>query len=63
MVLVKHEAAGVVLRVEVHGKLSRVSLDLVGATREERDGAARSLAIFAEVLAARFARQRGTVES
>ena len=63
MVLLKHEAAGVALQLETFGKVSRFSLELRSATREQRDGAARSLTVFAELLAKEVARSRGVGRS
>lgn len=63
MVLVKHEEAGVVLDLEVRGRKARFVLEVVSAPREQRDFAATSLAVFADLLAARISRPRAAVKS
>jgi hypothetical protein len=54
MVLVDDRSKGVRLEVEQRGRLTRLTLELTNAQREQREGAAVSLKVFAEMLALRL---------
>lgn len=58
MVLMDDRSKGVRLELEQRGRLTRFSLELSSATREEREAAAVSLRVFSELLALRLAHRR-----
>lgn len=54
MVLMDDRAKGVRLEVEQRGRLTRFSLEVSGAPRDEREGVAVALRTFAEMVALRL---------
>lgn len=54
MVLLEDAGSGVRLEVEQRGRWTRFELTLTGAPRDEREAAAVSLRVFAELLAHRL---------
>ncbi len=59
MVLLDDRSKGVRLELEQRGRVTRFVLELSGATREERERAAVSLRVFAELLALRLPGRAG----
>lgn len=59
MVLLDDRSKGVRLELEQRGRLTRLTLELSSASREEREAAAVSLRVFSELLALRLPGRAG----